>query len=374
MDELVKRERAAEYVLIVVVSFAVSVILIRLYLELRDYPQISFSVNHISHVLWGGLLLFAAAVLMLTFSNTKVLRAGAVLTGLGMGFFIDEIGKFITKDYNYLYGPALPLIYISILLVFMIYIYLSRQKRETAREMFYDVLDDFKDVLDFDLEAGEKAKLEAKLSSITRTEKHKDIRSLAGSLLNYLNGMDYQKEAKKNWLVRKFSEVREKVKRFRRVHKILFTVLLVLLAVTSVSSIASSVGLGIGMMQSKENLSPALQELFRDNFPDMLPKKIDIVLLSVLWLIQFLVGVAVMAGISSIVIRKGKGMRWVKFALVFSLCSSDIILLYYNQLPQLGNIIVKIAAIGYLIFYERLYLRPPIDNEKEAQKKQAKGV
>jgi len=57
----VKREDAEQYLVITLLSFAASVILIRLFLELTGYPQVGNSELHIAHVLWGGLLLFAAS-------------------------------------------------------------------------------------------------------------------------------------------------------------------------------------------------------------------------------------------------------------------------------------------------------------------------
>jgi len=58
----VKREDAEQYLIITLLSFAASVILIRLFLELTGYPQVGNSELHIAHVLWGGLLLFAASL------------------------------------------------------------------------------------------------------------------------------------------------------------------------------------------------------------------------------------------------------------------------------------------------------------------------
>jgi len=313
----------------------------------------------------GGLFMFIAAMLMLIYSNIWVLRLSAVLTGVGIGLFMDEVGKFITKDYNYLYGPALPLIYIFFLFVFLIYIYLSRQKRKTPREMFYDVLDDCKEILDFDLDPVEKDKIEKKLEMISKSEGQPDIKGFASSLLAYLKSINYQTELKKNWLAQRFSGLREKIKKYKRTHKLIFWMLLALVAAAAIDSILDSAMLGIGVFQARENIVPVLPEFFRNNFPNMVPNKIDFVLLSAQWLIQLFAGAAILAGIVSVIMRKGNGLRLIKFALVFSLCSADVIMLYYNQLPQFGPMLLKLAAIGYLMFYERLYLKPPIDSLKQ---------
>lgn len=366
MDNLVRREKATEYVLIVVVSFAIAELLTRLFLELTSYPQLSFSIFHISHVIWGGLFMFIAAMLMLIYSNVWVLRLGAVITGAGFALFIDEIGKFITKDYNYFYEPALPLIYIFFLLVFMIYIYLHRQRRETPREMFYDVLDDCKEILDQDLTKIEKEEISKKLSMISKTAEQKEMREFADSLSRYINSIDYQKELKKNWLAQKLSLFREKIKRFKRLHKTIFFVLLALAAVVAVNSIVESVVLGIGVLQSGEEILPIAQDFFRRNFQDMVPKKIDFVLLFTQWLINIFVGATILFGLFSIIMKRNSGISLVKFAIIFSLCSSDIIMLYYSQLPHFGPMLLKLAALGYIMFYKKLYLIPPVDPQKQS--------
>jgi hypothetical protein len=99
----VRRETAERYVLLTLLSFAASVSLTRLGLSLTGYPQLGGGELHIAHVLWGGLLLFAAALLPLVLANRWVFTAGSVLAGVGVGLFIDEVGKFITQRNDYFF-------------------------------------------------------------------------------------------------------------------------------------------------------------------------------------------------------------------------------------------------------------------------------
>jgi len=92
----VRRDRAGNYILASLVAFAVTVVVTRVYLELAGYPQIGNGVLHIAHALWGGLLLFVAVLLPLALANRWALQASALLGGMGIGLFIDEVGKFIT--------------------------------------------------------------------------------------------------------------------------------------------------------------------------------------------------------------------------------------------------------------------------------------
>ena len=96
----VRREDGAQFMLIATISFAVTVAVVRGFLDMTGYPQIGGGGLHISHVLWGGLLLFVAALALLTIDYRPVYVVASILAGAGFGLFIDEVGKFITNNYN----------------------------------------------------------------------------------------------------------------------------------------------------------------------------------------------------------------------------------------------------------------------------------
>src|SRR5882672_11270638 len=79
------------------VSAVVMILVIRLQLFLTHYPQLGSGKLHIAHLLWGGLLMMLAVLLLISFLGRTVRTAGAIAGGLGFGFFIDELGKFITS-------------------------------------------------------------------------------------------------------------------------------------------------------------------------------------------------------------------------------------------------------------------------------------
>src|SRR6188508_1839525 len=85
------------------VSAVGAILVIRTYLHLSGYPQIGGGGLHIAHMLWGGLLMLVALVLLLGFLNQRAQWAGAILGGIGWGTFLDELGKFITRDNNYFF-------------------------------------------------------------------------------------------------------------------------------------------------------------------------------------------------------------------------------------------------------------------------------
>lgn len=84
------------YVLLSLVSIAVTVILTRGYLQLTGFLQIGNSVLNTAHTLWGGLLLFVIVLFHLALANRWAIQASALLTWTGIGLFIDKMGKPIS--------------------------------------------------------------------------------------------------------------------------------------------------------------------------------------------------------------------------------------------------------------------------------------
>jgi hypothetical protein len=92
---------------------------IRFFLGLTGYPRIGSNGIHVAHMLWGGLLMLVALMLLLSFLDRSVHHLAAVVAGLGFGTFIDEIGKFVTADNDYFYRPAIALIYGLFVIAFL---------------------------------------------------------------------------------------------------------------------------------------------------------------------------------------------------------------------------------------------------------------
>ena len=138
--------------LISLLSSVATVTFVRSFLALTGYPQIGSSTLHIAHVLWGGLILYVAAILPLIYLNPRLHMVGAILSGVGVGLFIDEVGKFITRQYDYFFPAAAPIMYVFFLLLVILVIMIRRpapvdgraelvQSLEVVREQLYRPLD-----------------------------------------------------------------------------------------------------------------------------------------------------------------------------------------------------------------------------------------
>lgn len=110
------------------VAAVVTLLLTRFYLYLTGFPKVGGNGLHIAHMLWGGLLMLSAIVILLTYVGHTAARWASIVGGAGFGLFIDELGKFITSDTNYFFKPAAAIIYVVfMLLYFAIHVLLRRQ-------------------------------------------------------------------------------------------------------------------------------------------------------------------------------------------------------------------------------------------------------
>ncbi len=124
----VRNSDAPELIELFLVAGVASVLAIRGFLAATGYPQLGGDGLHIAHMLWGGLFMSAALLLLFAALGRVAQRLAAILGGIGFGTFIDELGKFITSDNNYFYEPTIGLIYIIFIAIFLVLEAFRRQE------------------------------------------------------------------------------------------------------------------------------------------------------------------------------------------------------------------------------------------------------
>lgn len=182
----VRREGAEAYLFVMLVSFAVTVIATRWFLELTGFPKIGGGDLHIAHALWGGAALFAAAILPILLAGRFVYFAAAGLAGVGIGLFIDEVGKLITAESDYFYPVAAPIIYATFLLSVLVWLRARRPHDPDPRAQLLTALQLLEESVESDLQAAERTLLRDRLAAAAAQAPADEQRRLAADLLAFV--------------------------------------------------------------------------------------------------------------------------------------------------------------------------------------------
>jgi hypothetical protein len=330
----IRRENADKYILISLVGFAATVIITRVFLQLTGFPQLGNSVLHIAHALWGGLLLIVVAILPLAFSNHWVLQVSAALGGIGIGLFMDEVGKFITQANDYFYPPALPLIYGFILLNVLVYLYFRRPPAEDARVAMYHALEGLKDLLDGDLDVAEANRIKAQLAVASRSDRP-EIVSLASILNNYLlREDDHLPVAKADFLKKARFHIDSVGKRFgRHKHHAVVSIILVGWLILILGYVAAVLIRGA-------NLDPQVYQW-------------RYLLIGVQIIMGCLMGAAASYWLRQ---EEESGMMFAVSGILFSLVALQLFYFYISQFAALTATLLQLTVLFVLFAYRRWYL------------------
>ena len=124
-----------------------AILAIRAYLAATGYPQVGGDGLHVAHMLWGGLLMLVAVILLLSFLGRHIKSLAVVVGGLGFGTFVDELGKFITSDNNYFFQPTVAILYALFVVLFLVFRTIARQRDLTPGGYLANALDATRDVV-----------------------------------------------------------------------------------------------------------------------------------------------------------------------------------------------------------------------------------
>jgi len=330
----VRRQFADHYILISLIAFAMTVIVTRVYLHVSDYPQIGNDVLHIAHALWGGLLLVIAVYFPMVIYNRWAIKTSALLSGVGLGLFIDEIGKFITQTNDYFFPAALSLIYGFVLLNAFVYLIFRRPQPVDPRDAMYLALEGLKEAIDGDLDSDEAAMMQAQLT-IARQSEREEIVSLANALGKFIEQESMHLPEGKislwkrmngwlNLLGRRIGE---------RLHRILITWLLILWIVFVTGYI-------LLLIQGGDSIDPKVLE-WRN----------------ILIFIQVCVGFLM---IGALVLwynkKKEQGIQLAVSGILLSLVALQTLYFYLSQYSAITATLIQFVFLQVLLTYRRWYL------------------
>jgi hypothetical protein len=339
--KLVKRENASELILTVLISAVFSLLGARLFLELTGYWQLGQGNWHIAHALWGGLIMTGGMCLELIFHGSKIKKVTAVIFGLGLGSFLDEIGKYLSKDNNYFFQPAIIFMYIIFIILFLVYRYLEKSTSKDKSTLLYQVINQLEDVAEDDIDLKEKDKMLFKLKMVAEDKSNQKTVELARKLIELVKSIPANKIDKEGFyhLVYQWGKRYFYNKIFRR--KLVLNILLILAGLYIVTGVADSLFL---LPRFRQN------ELFEWWFGglDLLTKS-SATLFGLKSLSDVITSVLFIFGIYWVIKRKKRrGINFFQYGLLVNIFLTSVFRFYFEQFSGVFGLAVSIVIYNGL--------------------------
>jgi hypothetical protein len=300
------------------VSAVAAVLAVRFFLGATGYPRLGGAGLHIAHMLWGGALMLAAVLLLLSYLGQRVRRAAAVLAGVGFGLFIDELGKFITSDNNYFYRPTIALIYVVFVLLFLWWRALERKRTWDEETYLANALMLLQDAALHDLDPTEKYHLirwlrQSGVAGTTLLGNIEDVVAARRPDLPRRNALG----VRLRWIQKRI----EGGLRSRWAGRIAITVLLIRLLAAVTASLA--------LVYSPATTGPG--------------ESVDLPLL----LASAVSGGLTLIGVVYLVLRsRTHALRWFKRSILATIFLTDLFTFYYQQLGAVADLAVDLILLA----------------------------
>jgi hypothetical protein len=304
-----------------IVAAVASLLGIRWFLTLTAFPTVGGGGLHIAHMLWGGVLMLGALLLLLTYLDRPVQHVAAVTAGLGFGTFIDEIGKFVTADNDYFFRPAVALIYVVFVALFLIARTLVGRRGLTEREALANALDLLENRLGEPLEDDDRARIEQLLDQAGGSSE------LVPMIRRYLDGVPSRRDEEAWWevLPRRFARLYDRIASDPRFSWVVTAAVILYAAGAAAGSLLVIVA--------------ALR-------PDPGTPLAGAVLGQVL---STLVGAALVGrGVLALPVSRADAFRWFLRGILVWLLISQVFLFYTSQLAGLGGLAEDLVAYAVL--------------------------
>jgi hypothetical protein len=348
--KLVQRENAARYLLISLLSFVASVTVVRIFLALTGYPQLGSGTLHIAHVLWGGLILYIAAILPLIYLNPRLHVICAILSGVGVGLFIDEVGKFITRQNDYFFPAAASIIYVFFLLVLILVVILRRPATMDGRAELVQALETVREQLYHPLEPAERAHMEKDLTKVLQSDESELHISLARYLLEFIQSDPRTlSEPRPTWWTRLSARLTpwQSERRLRLV----LGVGMALLGLFTLKNPAQ-------VWLEQRFPSSALVAFLGAQFGRQISAGEAPGLFKTRLMLEVLIGLLLLVAAGLLLVRKKRlAFMLGYFSLLLSLVVLDMLLFYFEQFSALVLVLFQFLLLFGVMYYRRKYLK-----------------
>jgi hypothetical protein len=348
--KLIERDYAVRYLMISLFSFVATIAGVRTFLALTGYPQLGSETLHIAHVLWGGLILYIAAILPLIYINPRLHYLGAVLSGVGMGLFLDEVGKFITRQYDYFFPAAAPIMYVFFLLIIVMLIMIRRPEAVDGRAELVKSLEVVREQLYRPLDIIEREHVEADLMRVLETDQDSIHQDMARGLLEIVRSDTRSGPVSEPAWWRKFISQLEDWLTEVRLRWLIGGGMLVL-----------------GLMTLKNPAQVLLDLLTPDSallnfFTAHAGRQIAPVnapgLYGTRLIIEVVVGLLLFIAIILLALgKKRTAINLGYLALLISLTVLDMLLFYFEQFSTVVIVLVQFAVLFSIVYYRQRYLK-----------------
>lgn len=296
-----------------------SFLAIRFFLAVTGYPQIGGNGLHIAHMLWGGLLMLIGILLLISYLDRAVQHVAAIIAGIGFGVFIDEIGKFVTSDNDYFFQPAVALIYVLFVVMFLVTRTLVGRHRLSPSESLANALDLLQSTIGRAIEPDDRTRIRRLLDDadpdseltrdlgryLDRLPRTPDVLSPVERVSSRL-GDAYRRLVANDWFERAV---------------VVFVVLYALAAVVGVLAVTFAVG-------ERETSTVIVAQAVSTG--------IGVVL--------------ILRGVVSLRTSRVEAYHWFMRGLLVWILVSQVFVFYSSQLAGLGGLAVDLAAYGTLRF------------------------
>ncbi len=348
--KLIQRENAVRFMLISLFSFIATVSIVRSYLALTNYPQIGTGTLHIAHVLWGGLILYIAAILPLIYLNPRLHSVCAILSGVGMGLFMDEVGKFITRQYDYFFPAAASILYVFFLLIVILVIIIRRPQRVDGRSELVQTLEIVREQLYRPLEAAEREHVERDMHRVLTQDPDPQHQAMAGGLLAIVQSDSRAVASRRpSWWQQSFERLAGWLSE-ARLSWLLGAGLLVLGLFTLKNPLQAWF----------EHLMPGSawvvflgahigREISASESPSLYATRTGL---------EILIGVSLLASAGLLAAGKKRAACTLSYiSLLVALVGLDMLLFYFEQFSTVGIVLFQFVVLFGVIFYRSRYLK-----------------